>query len=93
MRVFRTIAPTTIPTESMVLGVSKLGGCKLSEAEVYRAIKNAMSSHQPKKDHSKDALIAETAMLNEHTLLTSDKTLAAVVANFGGKVIRIPNRA
>ncbi len=85
--------PESLPTESGVVGVSRVGEFKASEAVTYEAIKAAMLKAQPQKDHTNDSLIAETAILNGYTLVTSDGNLGNIVESFGAKVLRVPNRA
>ena len=46
-------------------------------------------SNGKKKSNTADALIGEVSLANNHTLITTDKDLAAAVEGHGGKVIKI----
>ncbi|HEY1791520.1 MAG TPA: hypothetical protein VGG34_01265 [Opitutaceae bacterium] len=89
LAVLATLGPMTIPTETGVVGYVKIGEFKISSGVKFSEIKAAMERIQPKKDHTNDALIAEAALLNGHTLVSSDKALCAAFEEIGGKVYRI----
>jgi predicted nucleic acid-binding protein len=73
-------------TESFVLGTSRLDEAKLGEAITFQSIKDALDARKKKPNNVQDALIAEVAISNNFTLLTSDKDLATVVQSLGAKV-------
>jgi hypothetical protein len=63
---FSTLVDSIIPTESTVLGVSKLGHSKLSDGTLYNKVKLDLDSlNRGKENNSKDALIAEVAIVNK----------------------------
>lgn len=69
---FNELIDEIVPTESFVLGISRLGHGKLSNGEMYNAIKGDLDSRNKRKaNNAKDALIAEIAGQNGHTLLNS----------------------
>ena len=77
------IRPRLIPTESTVLGHSRFGLAKLGNADFYKLILNQ------NKDNVKDALIGETAIKQEITLITEDEELKSKVENLGGTVLKV----
>lgn len=84
---FKTLVDSVIPTESTVLGVSRLNYSKLSDGGLYEKLKTALDSrNKGKSNNAQDALIAEVAIANDHTLLTADYDLAEVAKDHGGKV-------
>jgi len=81
-RLFLTFSKTIndiVPTESFILGKSRLGEGKLSDGESYNAIKKHLDSlNGGKPNNIDDALIAEVALKNGYTLLTADYHLYEV---------------
>lgn len=68
-----------VPTETFVLGKSRLGEGKLSDEETYKKIKNHLDSlNNGKQNNIDDALIAEVALINGFILLTADYHLYEV---------------
>lgn len=63
------VRPQKIPTESFVLDTSRLGHAKLSDGSLLEKL----SLGNYKKTN--DALIGETAIKNDLTLITNDKKL------------------
>lgn len=72
------IQPLVIPTETLVLGTSRLGEAKLGNGDIYKEIKGENIKH------SEDALIGETAIKNNLILITNDKRLKSKVEILGG---------
>ena len=85
--------PASVMTESGVAGLSIVGEFRTSEAITYEAVLAEMNRLKPKKNHRSDALIAETALLSGHILISADRTLCTAMEHLGGKVIQIPNHA
>jgi hypothetical protein len=82
-----SIVDTIVPTESVVLGVSKLNHCKLSDGILHSKLKTDLDSlNGGKSNNTKDALIAEVAIVNQYELLTADYHLAEVAKTHGCKV-------
>jgi predicted nucleic acid-binding protein len=76
---FKETIDEVLPTESFVLGASQLGGGKLGNGVAYQSIKADLDArNKGKPNNSKDALIAEVAMINGYTLLTADYDLYQV---------------
>ncbi|HEU4343106.1 MAG TPA: hypothetical protein VFU31_16255 [Candidatus Binatia bacterium] len=73
-----------VPTESFVLGTSRLGEGKLGDGVSYGSIKTELDSlNGGKTNNSEDALIAEIAMKNGYVLLTADFHLYQVAYTLG----------
>jgi hypothetical protein len=84
---FSTLVDSIVPTESMVWGVSRWGHGKWSDGILYNTLKSDLDSLNDGKDNnSKDALIAEVAILNRYELFTADSDLAEVTRKHGGQV-------
>ena len=85
IRVFQTIAPSNVPTESSVLDVSRLDMAKLGvEDNLYEKVKRDLDAMKRKPNNCQDALIAETAIMNGFTLVTDDKDLLQVTQSHAG---------
>jgi predicted nucleic acid-binding protein len=81
-----------IPTESFVLGVSRLDEAKLGDEEndLYSKIKTELDKRNKNKPNNiQDALISETAIKNKITLVTEDTDLLAITKSFCGKCANI----
>lgn len=90
--VFEEITDTNVPTESFVLGVSRLDEAKLGgdEDQLYTAMKAELDKlNKNKPNNIQDALIAETAIKNQFALVTEDTDLLTVAKNFNGKCAEI----
>jgi PIN domain nuclease of toxin-antitoxin system len=86
-RVLRKIRPKKVATESMVLGFSRLGGCKLSDDTLYLEMLNKLDAlNKSKKNNPSDILIADTALKSGFTLITSDRHLQSVMIAYNGSV-------
>lgn len=89
LKVFEALDPKRIPTESAVWGVSEWGAAKwTADDNLYQYLLeglNAENGGKPNNTH--DALIAETAICNDLTLVTEDRDLAKVAANHGAVVV------
>jgi len=83
--VFEEVAGNKVPTESFVLGVSRLDEAKLGDEEndLYSKIKaelDKLNKNDP--NNIQDALIAETAIKNGFTLVTHDSKLFSVATKY-----------
>jgi len=84
---FATTVDSVIPTESTILGISRLGYSKLDDGGLYGTLKAELDSlNKGKANNAQDALIAEVAIANGYTLLTADYHLAVVARKYGGTV-------
>ena len=80
-----TTSPEVLPTESTIVGVSRVGFSKLGDGEKYNNLKKG--SKRIRK--SNDALIGETAIKNKLVLLSNDKQLRNRIRSEGGNAISI----
>jgi len=84
---FTEVVDAVQPTESAIVGVSKVGGCKCGSADEYRAVLDGLNALKMKPNNVEDALIAEVAILNGYVLVTADSDLATVARARGCKVV------
>lgn len=80
-----------VPTESFIVGHSQVGGAKLGDGQVYPKLLELLDKDKSDQHENniKDALIGETAIKNNFTLVTNDgsllqrsQDLGAVAINF-----------
>jgi predicted nucleic acid-binding protein len=84
---FTSLVDSTIPTESAIVGISKLDSCRIGDGILYGQLKSDLDSLNHCKDNnSEDALIAEAAIVNSHTLITADEDLRTVAEQHGCNV-------
>ncbi len=87
LKKFSETISVVVPTDSLNLGVSQLGGAKLGEGVTYSAIKGQLDAlNNNKANNVQDALIAEVASAKGHVLLTTDTHLTQVCHNLGIRV-------
>lgn len=90
IQTFTYIAPTSTPTESFILDFSRLGEAKLGDSQIYTDIKNYLDSQNGSKENNvQDALIAETVILQNLTLVTNDRHLLSATIAFKGLAINL----
>jgi predicted nucleic acid-binding protein len=87
LKIFNILEQEELPTESLVLGTSRLGMARIGDGVLFTNIKNDLDKIEIKENNIEDALIAETAILNEITLVTFDNNLA-VIAKLHGCSVR-----
>ena len=80
------IAPILIPTESFILGTSRLGHARLGTGNIFNQI---TKTSENKEKFTNDALIGETAIKVGLTLVTNDSKLKNRVKAEGGKAISL----
>lgn len=82
--VFSDLAEEEYPTESFVLGVSRLGMGKLGDGALYQQLKDRLDglNRKKKKNNGMDALIGETAIKTDLTLVTHDMEFYRVMTEF-----------
>jgi len=84
---FNTIVDSTLPTESTILGTSKLDYCRMGDGKIFSQLKSDLDLlNHGKSNNSEDALIAEVAIVNGHTLITADEDLRTVAEKHGCNV-------
>ena len=75
-------------TQSFVFDVSRYDFARWSDGELFTSLKEELDVlNGNKKNNSRDALIAETAIANGYTLLTADVHLKVATEKYGGKVV------
>lgn len=88
--IFLQVSSKQIPTESFVIGVSRLNKAKLGDGVRYGQLLQRLNQlNNAKPNNVKDALIAEAALANNIILVTEDRDLAKVMNEFGGSVFRM----
>ena len=81
---FTEIIHEVLPTETFVIGISRLDEGKLGDGISYEAVKKELDSlNGSKGNNAEDALIAEIAMKNSYVLLTADFHLYQVAYKHG----------
>lgn len=83
LKIFNQIPQKQIPTESFVLGVSRLGMAKLSNGDLLEKLRKGNFKH------TEDALIGETAIKNNLILVTTDILFKKRVNKEGGNAINL----
>jgi len=84
---FATTVKQVIPTESLVVGISRIGLSKISDGKLFSSLRAALDSrNKGKPNNAHDAMIAEVAIVNGFILLTADQDLAQVAQAHGSKV-------
>jgi len=87
---FNTFVDSTLPTESTILGISKLDSCKMGEGRIFNRLKSDLDLlNHGKSNNSEDALIAEVAIVNGPTLITADDDLRVVAEQHGCNVTHL----
>jgi rRNA-processing protein FCF1 len=85
LAVFESVPQKTVPTKTFVLGTSKLDRAEVGEGTLYAKMKSELDQlNKSKPNNVKDALVAETAVKNEFTLVTDDVDLSQVTKHNGG---------
>jgi rRNA-processing protein FCF1 len=85
---FDAIVDATVPTESVVLGVSKIGMCKLSDGRLFSQLVAGLDVlNGGKRNNVQDALIAEVAIENGYVFVTTDYHLQDVARAHGCAVL------
>ncbi len=87
IKVFSVISGTTIPTESVVMDVSRFDLSKLGDANLYEKIKKELDKIKKKPNNIQDSLIGEASIKNHFILVTDDKNLRKIVKKLGGTAI------
>ncbi len=78
-----TLKQSVIPIESFVFGYARFGLVKLGNGEVYNKLLNES------KNNVKDAIIGETAFLNNCILITEDIEFKNKIILLGGKSLSV----
>ena len=83
LSIFKEIDSKQIPTETIVLGVSRLGMSKFSDGVLFEKLRKSNLKH------TEDALIGETAIKNKLILVSEDRKFRNRVNKEGGKAIKL----
>ena len=80
-----------VPTASAVYGVSRYGEARYGpNDDLYSALRMTLNEvNGGKPNNAQDALIAETAIKQEFTLVTDDLDLAKVTKSYGGHCLSV----
>jgi predicted nucleic acid-binding protein len=90
---FTEIAPQVVPTESAISDLSRADRCKVGNGRICQAVKTELDAlNRRKPNNVKDALIAEVAIVNGFSLLTSDCDLSKVVRKYGARVCHLARK-
>ena len=84
LEIFSLIDKYVMPTETMILCTSRLDQAKLGNGDLYENLLFQLNKNKKKPNNHKDALISETAIVNQLTLVTHDEALYTVVTKFCG---------
>lgn len=85
--VFKKVPQSQVPTESAVIGISRVDECKISDGSFYKEIRSLLDSKKKDKNNCKNALIAEMPIKNGCILVTDDCALKETVIELGGKAV------
>jgi len=77
------LSPIVIPTESLILGTSRLGEARFGDGKILEEIR------KENLNNTKDALIGETAIKNNLLLVTEDNQLKKKLISLNGKAINL----
>ena len=77
------VRPEKIPTESFIIGTSRIESAKIGDGNLLEELR--MGNYKK----TNDALIGETAIKNELTLITNDKRFRNKVIELGGKALTV----
>jgi hypothetical protein len=86
---FKEVGPHLLPTETFCFDVSHLDTDKLGDGRLFNSLKDRVDAKKKKTNNTQDALIAEVAIVQRLTLLTSDSDLADAAREHGAKVLCI----
>lgn len=85
LAVFEKVSQDNVSTKTFVLGTSKLDRTEISKGILYSKMKNQLDQlNKTKANNIEDALIAETVIKNDLTLVTDDQKLSQVTKQNGG---------
>ena len=87
---FKEIVDKDYPTSSAICGISRCGAALVGDGKFFSAIKARLDKKNNKKsNNSMDALIGETAIANNLTLVTHDMELFSVMTELKCSVANI----
>ncbi|MDF0716993.1 type II toxin-antitoxin system VapC family toxin [Muricauda sp. 334s03] len=77
------VRPEKITTESFIIGTSRIGSAKIGNGNLFEQLR--MGNYKK----TNDALIGETAIKNNLTLITNDKKFKNKVIELGGNALTV----
>lgn len=77
------VRPEKIPTESFIIGTSRIGSARIGGGDLIEQLR--MGNYKK----TNDALIGETAIKNNLTLITNDKKFKNKVIELGGSSMTV----
>ncbi len=85
------LSGNSVPTASAVWDVSRWDEAQWTDPEtsLYERIKNDLDQIKKKANNIHDALIGETALKKQFTLVTDDNALCEVIKKYGCQVITL----
>lgn len=86
---FNGVRPHLVPTQSFCFDVSRFDSAKWSDGQLFNSLKARLDTKKKKANNTQDALIAEVAIVQKITLVTSDNDLAEAAREHGAKVVWI----
>lgn len=86
---FEEVRPDLLPTETFCLDISRLDFDKMGDGRLFGSLKARLDAKKKKANNTKDALIAEVAIVQKLTLVTADTDLADAAREHGAKVLCI----
>jgi len=88
---FDEVVEVMLPTESAIVGVSRVGGCRVSDGSLYNSLLAALDNlNGGKANNVQDALIAEVAVANGFVLITGDYHLQQAALQHHCDVMYVP---
>lgn len=96
LKVFDKIKKKRVPTEGVVVDVSRLDEARIADAELYdkmltrlRDLDKKAGRKKTPENQARDSLIAITCIEDNLTLISDDKNLRTVIQQFGGRAISL----
>jgi predicted nucleic acid-binding protein len=84
---FEEVNPVFVPTETFCCDVSRLDGwAKWGAGYLFGELRTFLDARKKRRNNTQDALIAEVAIANGFTLVTSDADLADAATKYGARV-------
>jgi len=90
LAVFEKVPQETVPTKTFVLQTSVLDSAEVGEGTLYSKMRCELDQlNKGKPNNVEDALIAETAIKNDFTLVSDDRDLSQVTKQNGGSCVNL----
>jgi predicted nucleic acid-binding protein len=86
---FYAVDPDVLATETFCFDISRMDIDKWGDGKLHGRLKACLDAKDEKRSNTRDALIAEVAIVRKFTLVTADRDLADTAEEHGAKVLRI----